>query len=78
MVWTVSGKLARKRSRKPAAVGGPAIGQDLEIDKAGSAVDGDIGVTAAAVERRQVFDIDVDEPGRGVGLEGGGRGFFAA
>ena len=56
--------------------GGPAIGQDLEIDKAGSAVDGDIGVTAAAVERRHVFDIDVDEAGRGVGVKGGGRGFL--
>ena len=53
----------------------PAIGQDFEIDKAGGAIDGDISAAAAPVERRQVFDIDVDEPGRRVGVEGGGRGF---
>ena len=55
---------------------GPAIGQDLEINKAGGAVDGDIGVGAAAIERRQVFDIDMDEAGRGFGLKGEGRCFF--
>ncbi len=54
---------------------GPAIGQDFEIDKAGGAIDGDIGVTAAPVERRQVFDVDVDEPGRRLGVKGGGRRF---
>ena len=32
-----------------------------------------IGVAAPAAQRRQVFDIDVDEPGRGLGLEGDGR-----
>ena len=54
---------------------GPAIGQDFEIDKAGGAVDRDIGVAAAAVERRQVFDVDMDKPGRRLGVEGGRRGF---
>ena len=53
--------------------GGPAVGQDFEIDKAGGAVDRDIGVAAPAAQRRQVFDVDVDGPGRGVGLEGDGR-----
>ncbi|NHH97571.1 hypothetical protein DYY66_1223 [Candidatus Nitrosotalea sp. FS] len=51
-----------------------AIGQDFEVDKAGGAVDGDIGVASLAAERRQVFDVDVDEAGRGLGFEGqGGR-----
>jgi hypothetical protein len=60
--------------------GGPAIGEDFEIDKAGGAVDRDpsllgqaIGVAAAAAQWRQVFDIDVDEAGRCLGLEDGGR-----
>ena len=57
---------------------GPAIGQDLEVDEAGGAVDRDIGVTAAAVERRQIFDVDVDEAGRGVGVEHGGRSLLLA
>ncbi len=52
-----------KAVEKAGRGGGPAIGQDLEIDKAGGAVDCDIGVAAAAVERRQVFDIDMDEAG---------------
>ncbi len=39
---------------------GAAIGQDLEINKAGGAVACNISVTAAAVERRQVFDVDVE------------------
>ena len=56
--------------------GGAAIGQDFEIDKAGGTIDGNIGVTAAAVERRQVFDVDVDEAGRRVGLKSHRRGFF--
>jgi hypothetical protein len=34
---------------------GPAIGEDFEIDKAGGAVDRDIGIAAAAAQRRQVF-----------------------
>ena len=37
--------------------GGPAIGEDFEMDKAGGAVD--IGIAAPAAQRRQVFDIDV-------------------
>jgi hypothetical protein len=53
--------------------GGAAIGEDLEIDKAGGTVDRDIGVAAPATQRRQVFDIDVDEAGGSVGVEGGGR-----
>jgi hypothetical protein len=52
---------------------GPAIGEDFEIDKAGGAVDRDIGVAAPAAQRRQVFDIDVDEAGWAIGLEGDGR-----
>jgi hypothetical protein len=56
--------------------GGPAVGEDLEIDKAGGPVDGDIGVGSAAIERRQVFDIDMDEAGWGVSLKGDGRRFF--
>ncbi|MFZ3235989.1 MAG: hypothetical protein WA184_11560 [Stellaceae bacterium] len=57
--------------------GGAAIGQDFEIDKAGGTVDGNIGVRAAAVERRQVFDVDMDEAGRRVGVKRHRRGFFA-
>jgi hypothetical protein len=38
---------------------GPAIGQDFEIDEAGGAVDGDIGIRTAAIERRQVFDAGI-------------------
>ena len=52
---------------------GAAIGQYFEIDKAGGTIDCDIGVAAPAAQRRQVFDIDVDEPGRGLGLEGDRR-----
>jgi hypothetical protein len=55
----------------------PAIGEDLEIDKAGSAVDGDIGIAAAAVERQQVFDVDVDKARWGIGVKGHRRGFVA-
>ena len=55
---------------------GPAIGEDFAVDKAGGTVDRDISVTAVAVKRRQVLDIDMDKPRRGVGLEGGGRRCF--
>jgi hypothetical protein len=55
----------------------PAIGEDLEVDKAGGAVDRDVGVAAAAVERWQVFDVNVDKTGRGVGVKGRRRGFLA-
>ena len=55
---------------------GAAIGQDLEINKAGGAVDRDISVTAAAVERRQIFDVNVDEASRGVGVKGHRRSFL--
>jgi hypothetical protein len=65
---------AGKEAREETGGGlGAAIGEDFEIDKAGGAVDRDIGVAAPAAQRRQVFGIDVDEPGRGVGLEGDGR-----
>jgi len=53
--------------------GGAAIGEDFEIDKAGGAIDRDIGVAAAPAQGRQVFDIDMDEAGRVVGLEGDSR-----
>ena len=52
---------------------GAAIGQYFQIDKAGGTIDRDIGVAAPAAQRRQIFDIDVDEPRRGLGLEGDGR-----
>ena len=55
---------------------GPAIGEDFQVEKAGGAVDRDVGVTAAAVERRQVLDVDVNEAGRGVGVKGHRRGFL--
>jgi hypothetical protein len=47
---------------------GPAIGENFEIDEAGGAIDRDIGVAALAVERRQVFEIDI--PAGASGLEG--------
>ncbi len=75
-VWTLSAKRSRKTPEKAGGGGGPAIGQDLETDKAGGPVDGNIGVGAAAIERRQVFDIDVDEAGWRIGLKGNGRSFF--
>jgi hypothetical protein len=53
--------------------GGPAIGEDFEIDETSGTIDRDIGVAAPAVEWRQVFDIDVDKTGRDIGLEGDGR-----
>ena len=48
---------------------GAAVGQDLQVDEAGGAVDRDIGIGAAAGQRRQVFDIDMDEAGGSVGFE---------
>ena len=62
-----------KAFEEPCRGDGAAIGQDLEIDKAGGAVDRDISVAAAAVERRQVFDVDTDKPRRRRGVEGGRR-----
>src|SRR5258708_36458877 len=52
---------------------GPAIGEDFEIDKAGGAIDGAIGIAAPPVEVRQRFDDGMDDIGRGIGLGGGGR-----
>jgi hypothetical protein len=69
-------KAVDKAVEKAGRGGGAAIGQDFEVDEAGGAVDRDIGVAAAAVERRQVFDIEMDKAGRGIGMEGGGRGFL--
>ena len=69
-------KAVEETPEKAGGGGGPAIGQDLETDKAGGPVDGNIGVGAAAIERRQVFDIDVDEAGWRIGLKGNGRSFF--
>jgi hypothetical protein len=51
---------------------GPAIGESFEIDEARGPIDRDIGVAALEVERRQVFEIDMDEARRSVGLEGDG------
>jgi len=62
-----------KALEKSGGGGGTTVGEDFEIDKAGGAIDRDIGVAAATSQRRQVFDIDMDEAGRGVGLEGDGR-----
>src|SRR5207245_2176319 len=56
-----------KALEKTGGGGGAAIGEDFEIDKAGGAIDCDIGVAAPAAERRQVFDVDMDEAGRRVG-----------
>ena len=55
---------------------GPAIGENFEINKAGGSVDRDIGVAAPAVKGRQVFDVDVDETGRRIGVEGDGWRLF--
>ena len=61
-------KAVEETLEKAGGSGGPAIGQDLKTDKAGGPVDGNIGVGAAAIKRRQVFDIDVDEAGWRIGL----------
>jgi hypothetical protein len=42
---------------------------DLEIDEAGSAIDGDEGVGRLAFKAREVFEIDMDEAGGRVGIE---------
>ena len=63
----LSGDKAGEKAR------GAAIGEDFEIDKAGGAIDRDIGVATPVAQRRQVFDIDMNEAGRGVGLESDGR-----
>ena len=62
-----------KAREKTRSGGGAAIGEDFEIDKAGGAIDRDIGVAPLARQRRQVFDVDMDKPGRRIGLEGGRR-----
>ena len=49
--------LERETGEESGGGGGPAIGEDFEMDKAGGAVD--IGIAAPAAQRRQVFDIDV-------------------
>ena len=63
---------------------GPAIGQDLQDRQSGwrgrwrprlSAGAGS-GIAAAAVERRQAFDIDVNEAGLGYRSQRQGRGLF--
>ncbi len=69
-------KAVEKAAEKAGCGDGAAIGQDLEIDEAGGAVDRDLGLAAAAVERRQVFDIEMDKAGRGIGMERGGRGLL--
>ena len=43
-----------------------AAGMDFQIDVPGGAVDGDESVRFAPLERRQVFQVDVDEADRGV------------
>ena len=55
---------AEEAREKTGGGGGPAIGEDFEIDKASGAFDCDIGIAAPAVEWRQVFDVDMDETGR--------------
>jgi hypothetical protein len=55
-----------------------AVGEDFEIDEAGGAVDGDVGVAAPAIERRQVFDVDMDEAGGVWRFEGEDGGFLGA
>ena len=67
-------KALEKAGEKAGGGGGAAIGEDFQIDKAGGPIDRDIGVAAAAAQRRQVFDIDMDKAGRGLAVEGeGGR-----
>jgi hypothetical protein len=46
--------------------GGVPAGMDFQIDIARAAVDGDESVAFALLQRRQVFEIDVDEADRGV------------
>jgi hypothetical protein len=53
--------------------GSVAPGMDLDIDVAGGAVDGDKGVADAALQGRQVLQVDVNEADAG-GLEGAGLG----
>ncbi len=49
-----------------------AIGQDLEIDEAGGAIDGDIGIAATTAEGGEILHIHVDEAG-GPGCGEAGR-----
>ena len=49
-----------------------SVWQYLKVDEAGGTVDGDISIRAPAIERWQIFEIDMDEAGRGFGLEGDG------
>jgi hypothetical protein len=51
---------------------GVTRGDDLDVDEAGGAVDGDEDVARFAFEAGQVLEIDVDEADAG-GLEGAGR-----
>ena len=48
---------------------GVAARVDFEIDKTGGAIDGDKGVAGLAAERCEIFEIDMDEPGRRIGVE---------
>lgn len=52
-----------------------AVRQDFEVNEAGGAVDGDISIRASAIEGWQIFDVDMDEAGRGFGFEGDDRLF---
>ena len=45
---------------------GVALGMDFEIDVARGAIDGDEGIALTPFQRRQMFEIDVDEPDRGL------------
>ena len=57
--------------------GALAVGADVEDDEAGGAVDGDIGVGAFTIEGGELFAVEMDEAGRGGGIEALGRGLAA-
>ncbi|MGC2202174.1 MAG: hypothetical protein WA633_18810 [Stellaceae bacterium] len=46
-------KVVEEARQKTGGAVGPAVGKDFEIDKAGGAVDGDIGIAAPAAQWRQ-------------------------
>src|SRR6266852_5956442 len=65
----LKGEAVEEALEKAGSGGGAAIGQHFEVDKAGGAVDRDVGVAALAAQRREVFDVDMDEAGGGIGFE---------
>jgi len=68
------GEVCQKSFQKSGSGFGIAARMDLDIDEACNAVDGDEGVAFFAFERRQVFEVNVDEADWR-GLEGSDRHF---